>query len=123
MPNQRPLSPHLQIYRWQWTMFFSIIHRATSVMITGGFAYLCIKMFCLGFFAETTGEFFNSLESTLIFYLLKIIVIWGLLVHFCLGIRHLIFDALKLLDMKYARLSGYVAFITANVIWIACVIC
>ena len=29
----RPLSPHLQIYRWQWTMALSIAHRATGVFL------------------------------------------------------------------------------------------
>ncbi|MDF1750127.1 MAG: succinate dehydrogenase, cytochrome b556 subunit, partial [Alphaproteobacteria bacterium] len=29
--ENRPLSPHLQIYRWQWTMAYSILHRATGI--------------------------------------------------------------------------------------------
>ena len=29
-PAARPLSPHLQIYRWSWTMAMSIAHRATG---------------------------------------------------------------------------------------------
>ena len=34
--NDRPLSPHLQIYRWQWTMALSILHRATGVALSVG---------------------------------------------------------------------------------------
>ena len=37
MPTrERPLSPHLQVYRWQITMTMSILHRATGVAITVG---------------------------------------------------------------------------------------
>ena len=32
--RDRPLSPHLQIYRWTWTMAMSIVHR-----VTGGALY------------------------------------------------------------------------------------
>src|SRR5437868_2771080 len=32
----RPLSPHLQIYRWTWTMTMSIVHRATGCALYGG---------------------------------------------------------------------------------------
>ncbi len=34
--SNRPLSPHLQIYRWQWTMTLSILHRATGVALSVG---------------------------------------------------------------------------------------
>ena len=34
--SRRPLSPHLQIYRWQWTMALSILHRATGVGLAIG---------------------------------------------------------------------------------------
>ena len=37
MPQSaRPLSPHLQIYRWQLTMTLSILHRATGVALAVG---------------------------------------------------------------------------------------
>src|SRR5205085_9079437 len=34
--QERPLSPHLQVYRWQITMVMSILHRATGVALTIG---------------------------------------------------------------------------------------
>ena len=37
--RERPLSPHLQVYRWQITMVMSILHRATGVaLVVGTFA-------------------------------------------------------------------------------------
>src|SRR5690606_41894539 len=34
-PN-RPLSPHMQVYRWQITMVMSILHRATGIVLVAG---------------------------------------------------------------------------------------
>ena len=34
--RERPLSPHLQVYRWQITMTMSILHRVTGVGLTIG---------------------------------------------------------------------------------------
>ena len=34
--RERPLSPHLQVYRWQITMTMSILHRVTGVILTVG---------------------------------------------------------------------------------------
>ena len=40
--RERPMSPHLQVYRWQITMTMSILHRVTGVAITiGAFALAC----------------------------------------------------------------------------------
>ena len=39
MPASRPLSPHLQIYKWQITMVLSISHRATGVALSVGAAW------------------------------------------------------------------------------------
>lgn len=30
-PKERPLSPHIQIYKWQWTMIYSILHRLSAL--------------------------------------------------------------------------------------------
>ena len=38
--QDRPLSPHLQVYRWQWTMAYSILHRMTGVALGVGTLYL-----------------------------------------------------------------------------------
>ena len=37
-PRPRPLSPHLQVYRWQVQMVSSILHRATGIVLSLAFA-------------------------------------------------------------------------------------
>ena len=56
MKQKKPLSPHLQIYRWRWTMLFSIMHRITGVIITAGVAFLCIKLIAFGFLGDDTSS-------------------------------------------------------------------
>ncbi|MCH9853378.1 MAG: succinate dehydrogenase, cytochrome b556 subunit [Alphaproteobacteria bacterium] len=119
MNQKRPLSPHLQIYRWRWTMFFSIMHRVTGVFITAGVVFLCIKLIVFGFGGEEFFEAIHSFAQTLIFQLAKLAFAWALLVHYCLGIRHLFFDVGKFINLRGGRFSGYAAFSIATIIWLA----
>ena len=40
--RSRPLSPHLQVYRWTITMTMSIVHRATGIANYAGSALLVL---------------------------------------------------------------------------------
>ena len=46
-PVVRPLSPHLQIYRWTWTMAMSVLHRVTGTALYGGTALVAIWLVAL----------------------------------------------------------------------------
>jgi len=66
--RDRPLSPHLQIYRWTWTMTMSILHRITGGALYVGtilLAYWLLSM-ALGPAAyEQAQQFFGSHPSGL----------------------------------------------------------
>ena len=87
----RPLSPHLQIYRWSWTMAMSIFHR-----VTGGALYFGIALFAVWLVAlasgprafETVQGFFGSPLGILILFAYT----WVLLHHMIGGVRHLVWD-------------------------------
>ncbi len=90
-PAPRPLSPHLQIYRWSWTMAMSIVHR-----VTGGALYVGIALVAIWLVALASGpeafeevqEFFGSPFG----YLILFGYTWALLQHMIGGVRHLIWD-------------------------------
>ena len=90
-PAPRPLSPHLQIYRWSWTMAMSIVHR-----VTGGTLYVGIALVAIWLVALASGpdafeevqEFFGSPLG----YLILFGYTWALLQHMIGGVRHLIWD-------------------------------
>jgi succinate dehydrogenase / fumarate reductase cytochrome b subunit len=47
MVNPRPLSPHLQVYRWQAQMVASILHRATGVILAAGMVLIVAALFLM----------------------------------------------------------------------------
>ena len=87
----RPLSPHLQIYRFTPTMAMSILHR-----ITGGALYFGTLLFALWLMAAASGperfEFVNGLFGSILGRLVLFGYSWALIHHMLGGIRHLIWD-------------------------------
>lgn len=88
---QRPLSPHLQIYRPMLTMMMSITHRITGVALYAG-SLLIVWWFAAaaagdGYF-DTTQGFFGHWFGQLILFGFT----WALIHHAIGGIRHFIWD-------------------------------
>lgn len=119
--DNRPLSPHLQVYRWQWTMAYSILHRATGVALGVGTLFLTWWLVALAMGGDsfaTVQAFSGSIIGRLVLFGWT----WALFYHFANGIRHLFWDAGKGFDLETAEKSGHamVAFsvIATVVVWI-----
>ncbi len=89
--GNRPLSPHLQIYRPQWTWVPSILHRITGVgLLIGGI------MVVWWLTAAAVGpEYFalvDGLVTSWIGHLVLLGLTWSLAYHLLNGIRHLVWD-------------------------------
>ena len=90
--GERPLSPHLQVYRWQITMVLSILHRATGVALTAGTLLLAWWLIALAAGPDSYGAvqgFIGSWIGRLLLFGWS----WSLFYHLCNGIRHLFWDA------------------------------
>jgi len=90
--NERPLSPHLQIYRLPLTAILSITHRITGVFVVVGI--ILLVLFLMGF-AEGGEQRFLSIQSFLRSSLGRLSLwawICALFFHLCHGVRHLIWD-------------------------------
>ena len=90
-PAPRPLSPHLQIYRWSWTMTMSIFHRVTGSALYIGIALLAIWLVALASGPrafEAVQRFFGSPVGILILFGYT----WALMHHMLGGVRHLVWD-------------------------------
>ena len=105
----RPLSPHLQIYRWQWTMALSILHRATGIALIAGSVLLVAWLVTLAGGPDSYLMLRNFLTS-LPGYIMLIGWTWSLFYHLANGIRHLVWDAGLGYDLPVARASGYAVF-------------
>jgi succinate dehydrogenase / fumarate reductase cytochrome b subunit len=90
--KQRPLSPHLQIYRKQVQMMTSITHRATGIALAvGGLLVVCgLLQLAAG---EESFNRFKGIIGSPIGMVLLFGWSWALFYHLCNGIRHLIQDA------------------------------
>jgi succinate dehydrogenase / fumarate reductase cytochrome b subunit len=113
MPNsERPLSPHLQIYRWQLTSTLSITHRATGIALSVGTLLLVWWLVA----AATGPEPYATVQAFLRSWLgLLLLVGWSfsLFFHLCAGIRHLVWDTGYGLDIKSVYQSGWTAVVAA----------
>lgn len=104
MPN-RPLSPHLTIYRFAYTMALSIAHRLTGVALSTAFILLVIWLAALAGGAASHQRF-AGFASTWLFKLAAGAFLLAYVYHFCNGIRHLFWDAGIGLERAQARRSA-----------------
>lgn len=119
---ERPLSPHLQVYRPQWTSVLSISHRATGVALSvGGIALVWWLAAAAG--SPEGHESFSGIAGSIIGRLALFVWTFCLFYHMFNGIRHLMWDAGKWLELEQARKSGMHVVISAVVLtvvsWIA----
>ncbi len=104
--GNRPLSPHLQVYRWQWTMMLSITHRATGIILAAGSLLLVCWLLAIA----SGPDAFASVHGFLGTWIGRLLLFgwtWSLLYHFANGIRHLFWDAGLGLELPAAQASGY----------------
>lgn len=123
--GDRPLSPHLQVYRPQITSMTSIFHRLTGVALT-----LSAVLITWWLMAAATGpEAFAAIDGFLggvYGGLILLFSVFGLAYHTLNGVRHLIWDAGYGFDLKTAAMSGWVSLIGAfgvtAVVWAAAIL-
>lgn len=90
--SNRPLSPHLQVYKLPLTGLISITHRITGTVLAIGLLFF-VYSFCA---IATGGESYTNLQDLVnhpLISLILILFVYALFFHFCHGIRHLIWDA------------------------------
>ena len=90
--TRRPLSPHLQIYKWQVQMVTSILHRATGIALAVGTLLVVWGLLALAG-GESSFDTFKHCAGSPIGLVLLFGWSWALFFHLCNGIRHLVQDA------------------------------
>src|SRR6187431_519003 len=124
MMNQRPLSPHLGVYKFMYTMSLSILHRITGCAAAVGFLLFVWWLMALASGPAAYASAMNALGLSLAKRLL-VGFTFSFVYHFCNGIRHLVWDTGRGLERAQARRSGTVVVVaalllTALVLWLAC---
>ncbi|MEP7186060.1 MAG: succinate dehydrogenase, cytochrome b556 subunit [Rhodanobacter sp.] len=90
--TQRPLSPHLQIYKRQVQMMTSIVHRATGIALAVGSLLVVAGLMHLAA-GEQSFNHFRAIIGSPIGMILMLGWTWAFFYHLCNGIRHLVQDA------------------------------
>jgi len=112
MSRQRPLSPHLQIYKPQLTSLLSILHRATGVALSIGSVILVSWVVALSL-GETAYSSYSMIINSWFGKLVLFGFTFGLFYHLSNGIRHLFWDAGYGYDLKVAYTSGTLVIISS----------
>jgi succinate dehydrogenase / fumarate reductase cytochrome b subunit len=107
-PEARPLSPHLQVWRWHVTMFCSIANRATGIALYVGFLILAGWAVALASGPDAYQTYMDLLAS-----LLGKLVLFGLTLslffHLAGGLRHFGWDTGHGYAPKTADATGWIA--------------
>jgi succinate dehydrogenase / fumarate reductase, cytochrome b subunit len=109
---QRPISPHLQVWRWHVTMAASILHRATGVALYGAMILLALWLMAVAAgqeFYPPVDAFLGSPLGQAGLYL----AVAAFAFHFANGIRHLVFDFGRGLSPGDADTSAWFAIMFA----------
>lgn len=105
--DNRPLSPHLQIYKRQLTSVMSILHRMTGIALSAGLFLLIYWLIA----AASGPDAYAGAQAVLGGFPGQIVLLAftiSLFYHLFNGIRHLAWDAGKGLELRATYLSGYV---------------
>lgn len=112
---ERPLSPHLQIYRWPVTMATSILHRATGCALAAGTLLLTWWLVA----AAAGPDYYAMVQACLGSILGRLVLLgftWALFYHLLNGIRHLFWDAGHGYSIPVANKSGWAVIIGSVVL-------
>ena len=119
--SKRPLSPHLQIYKWQLTSVLSILHRITGLLLILGVLLVSLWIILLGLYPEI----FNCYQELLRSIPGKIILLgctFSFFYHWCNGIRHLCWDAGFGFEIRQVYITGWlvvcISVILTVIFWI-----
>ena len=108
--DKNPLTPHLQIYKWQISSLLSIAHRITGVINA-----IAISLICIWFLLTINNEkiLFENILNSFFGKFISISLSWTFSFHILNEIRHLIWDLGYGFDPKISKITGYMTLITS----------
>ena len=115
--GNRPLSPHLQVYRPQMTSISSILNRLAGISLL--LAALLIVWWFLA--AATSPEYFATADGFVTSWfgdLVMTLSLWALWYHALAGLRHLYWDTGRGLEVETAEKMGVVIIVLSVVLTI-----
>ena len=107
MENKSPLSPHIQVYRWQISSLVSISHRITGIINIIAISLICLWI-SLIFLSETNYETINLLLNSMVGKFIILGITWSFSFQILSEIRHLIMDLGYGFELRITKISGII---------------
>ena len=105
MENKRPLSPHIQIYRWHVSSLVSISHRITGIINILAITLICLWA-CSLLLGENNYEITKSFLNTVIGKFIILGITWSFSFQILSEIRHLIMDLGYGFELQTTKITG-----------------
>ena len=105
MENKRPLSPHIQIYRWHVSSLVSISHRITGIINIIAITLICLWV-SLIFISENNYEMINLFLNSKIGKFIILGLTWSFSFQILSEIRHLFMDLGYGFELKTSKITG-----------------
>ena len=107
MENKTPLSPHIQVYRWQISSLVSISHRITGIINIIAISLICLWI-SLIFLSESKYETINLILNSIVGKFIILGITWSFSFQILSEIRHLIMDLGYGFELKTTKISGLI---------------
>ena len=111
----RPLSPHLQIYRWTITMATSILHRATGIALYAG-TVLLVAWLCAAAASQEALNLVNDVYGSWFGQLVLFGFTWAMFQHMMSGLRHFVWDFAVMMEPGQRETLGWATLIASSVL-------
>ena len=115
MLKERPLSPHLQVYKPTLNMALSVFHRGTGTVLALSTPLLVYWLLTLAAGPEAYAELQECLSSW-IFKVVLLGYVFSMSYHLCNGIRHLFWDVGRGYENEEVTRSGVIVICVAVVL-------
>ena len=115
--KNNPLSPHLQIYKWQISSLLSITHRIVGVINILAITTICFLSLSLLLGPESYEIIHNFFKSFFGKFMI-VSICWTFSFHILNELRHLLWDLGYGFDLKVARITGVIALIGSFILTI-----
>ena len=110
--KEKPLSPHLQVYRWHISSLLSIAHRIVGIINFIGFIFISSVLL----FSSFNSQIFQIISQSFFGKFLIISLCWSFSFQIVNEIRHLAWDIGYGFDLKVSQITGIISIIASFVL-------
>jgi succinate dehydrogenase / fumarate reductase, cytochrome b subunit len=118
MENKRPLSPHIQIYRWHISSLVSISHRITGIINIIAISLICI-LACTLMLGEDSYKIIDTFFNSVFGKFMILGMTWSFSFQILSEIRHLAMDLGYGFELKTTKITGLIVIIGSVILTIS----